>query len=109
MPQSDIVRNTWGWVTQDRHRATAKHWCEKTLSAFTAHPHETDETYLQHLYFTVRMSLRFLLVGTIIFIHGLFPFVLVRTASYEIEKIYKIMKSRIPKSRRDATCIDYEI
>lgn len=66
------------------------------ISAFTDHPHEIDETYVQHLIFTLFMSLRFARVSIAILIHGIFPFMFIRTASDEVEKIYEIMKSRKP-------------
>ncbi|MBM3617762.1 MAG: hypothetical protein FJX23_04375 [Alphaproteobacteria bacterium] len=67
--------------------------------AFTEHPELTGETYLQHLWFTVKMGLRFVLVAILLILHGIFPFIFVKTASKQIEIIYGIMKSRIPKKR----------
>lgn len=69
--------------------------------AFTGHPHETGETYLEHLWFTLNMSLRFMLVTLIMLAHGFFPFLLTRAASRQTERIYGIMKGRIPKWRRE--------
>ncbi len=81
----------------------------KLVGVFTLHPAQTHETYLQHLWFTMRMSLRFAALGVILLTHGIFPFVFTRTASLEIEKVYLIMRSRIPKTRRDAIESEYEI
>ncbi len=69
--------------------------------AFVRHPEETGETYLQHLRFTAKMCLRLIYTGVILIVHGLLPFVFTRTAGLEIERIYRIMKSRIPKKRRE--------
>ncbi len=77
--------------------------------AFTEHPHETGETYLQHLWFTFKMSLRFIFTTTVLIIHGIFPFLLVKTASTQIEKVYTIMRARVPKSRRDVIDVDYQV
>ncbi|MEJ0010536.1 MAG: DUF6356 family protein [Alphaproteobacteria bacterium] len=79
--------------------------------AFTTHPHETGETYLQHLWFTLRMSARFLWVMTAMVVHGLFPFLLTRTASRQMEKAYAIMRKRISKQRRDEieADLDYSV
>lgn len=91
----------WSWLTQDRHKQTARHLKEEAERAFTEHPHQTGETYLQHLWFTVRMAGRFAFVSLVVVIHGIFPFLFVRTASQQIEIVYGIMKKRIPKPRRD--------
>ena len=77
-----------------------KDWIElKRL--FTEHPRETGETYAQHLWFTVQMSVRFVVVSVILMTHGLLPFVWTRTASRRIERIYMIMKDRAQKTNRD--------
>lgn len=72
---------------------------EQVERAFTEHPNETGETYVQHLWFTTRMTLRLLYVSTVLMLHGLFPFLFTHTASAQLEIIYGIMKSRIPKAR----------
>ena len=69
--------------------------------AFTQHPEDTGETYLEHLWFTSKMAGRFLFTSAVIVLHGLFPFLCVRTASNQIERIYRIMKMRIPVKRRE--------
>ena len=74
-------------------------------------PAQTDETYLQHLWFTTFTSLRFIVISILLFLHGLFPFTFTRTASRQIERIYVIMRARIPKSRRTEidSAYDYDI
>lgn len=89
------------WLFQDKHRRLAQHLKDEAGHAFTDHPHQTGETYLQHLWFTIRMSGRFAYVSFVVVIHGIFPFLFVKTASQEIERVYGIMKSRIPQQRRD--------
>lgn len=76
---------------------------------FSTHPQEAGETFLQHLAFTLKMSARFLYVSVVIFLHGLFPFLLKREGSRQIEKIYVIMKSRQPKNTTQECRIDYDI
>lgn len=66
---------------------------------FTEHPGETGETYVEHLIFTLQMGVRIISCGTLLLIHGLFPFTLRHTVSGQIEKIYAILKGRIPKHR----------
>ena len=86
--------------------ATALKQVEKL---FTQHPEETGETYTQHLKFTSIMSGRIVLCGTILFIHGLFPFTFRHTVSSRIESIYRILKARIPKNRRDEIDLNWDI
>lgn len=93
------------WLTREKHRQKARELRE----AFTEHPRLTGETYLEHLWFTVKMSVRFLYTTTVLLIHGVFPFLLVKAASTQIEAVYKIMRARVPKARRDAIDIDYQV
>lgn len=69
---------------------------------FTEHPATADETYWQHLLFTLGMGVRFLYAGLAILVHGLLPFMFVRTASNEIIRAYRIMRTRVPKSELQA-------
>lgn len=62
--------------------------------AFTEHPRQTGETYIQHLCFTVGMSARFLLCWAALIVHGVFPFLLTHTVSRQMEKIHEVLKSR---------------
>lgn len=90
------------WLLREEHRVAARELKVQAHKAFTEHPHEAGETYLSHLWFTFTMSLRFFYTSLVIMIHGAFPFLLTREASTQIEAVYRIMKSRIPKDRRDA-------
>lgn len=88
------------------------HMGKELFRAFTDHPHATGETYFEHLCFTMSMASRFALVSAIIVVHGIFPFLMPTTASRHIEKLYWIMKTRIPKARRDvldAAYLDYSV
>ena len=95
------------WALQDKHKVKVKQLRSDVEKAFTEHPEATGETYLQHLWFTAKMSSRFAYSWLVILIHGIFPFLCTRTASNQIELVYRIMKTRIPKKRRDE--IDKEI
>lgn len=97
------------WLTRDEHKQKARALADDVERAFTQHPQETGETYLQHLWFTVRMAGRFLYTTTVLVIHGIFPFLLMKAASSQIEAVYKIMRSRVPKARRDIIDIDYQV
>ncbi len=94
-------RKAKAWILREEHRTKARELKEQARKAFTEHPEETGESYLEHLWFTIKMSLRFIFTTVVLLIHGMFPFLLERTASKQIERVYGIMKSRIPKSRRD--------
>jgi hypothetical protein len=95
-------RRVVAWVFRAEHQRKARALRDQAHRAFTEHPQEAGETYLQHLLFTVWMSLRFVYASLVIMIHGAFPFLLETAASSQIEAVYRIMKSRIPKDRRDA-------
>lgn len=101
------LQQTSHWTLQETHKAKVKQLCVDVEKAFTEHPETTGETYLQHLWFTAKMSGRFVYTSVVIVFHGLFPFLCVRTASNQIEQVYRIMKTRIPVKRREE--IDKEI
>lgn len=92
---------------QEEYKSKVKQLRSDVEKAFTEHPEKTGETYLQHLWFTVKMSGRFATALLAILAHGLFPFLFMRTSSSQIEQVYRIMKSRIPEKRREE--IDQEI
>jgi uncharacterized integral membrane protein len=89
------------WLLQNKHRENARQIGGEIKKIFTEHPKQTGETYFEHFCFTVKMSLHLITVSLLLFTHGLFPFLFTRTASRQIESVYLIMKSRIPKIRRD--------
>jgi uncharacterized NAD(P)/FAD-binding protein YdhS len=91
-----------GWALPERHKHEVWRVAKEVEKAFTEHPEATGETYLQHLWFTFTMAVRFAYTSTAIMLHGLFPFLCTRTASNQIERVYAIMKSRIPLHRREA-------
>ena len=104
----DAWKKLCAWVLREAHRTRARALRAELNRAFTEHPEDAGETYLQHLRFTSMMSVRFLYTTLVIFVHGIFPFLLTRAASDQIEVIYRIMKTRIPKSRREAIDADMD-
>ncbi len=82
---------------------------EDVSRAFTEHPLATGESYWQHLWFTICMAARFVYTTVVLVLHGLLPFLLTKAASREIERIYAIMKARIPKARREQIDLDYSV
>lgn len=97
------------WLLSERHKRRAAALADEVERAFTEHPHATGESYWQHLWFTTQMAVRFLYTMLVLLIHGLFPFLLTRAASTQIEAVYRIMKTRIPKDRLDAIDMDYQV
>lgn len=99
---ANLFQKMKSWASREETRARARALREDVNKAFTDHPNEAGETYLEHLLFTAGIALRFFYASTVILIHGIFPFLLTRTASQQTEAIYRIMKTRIPKDRRQA-------
>ena len=54
---------------------------------FTEHPSSMEETYLHHMGQAFRISFKSLGISIVSFIHGIFPFVFVNTAS---DKLYTL-------------------
>jgi len=103
------LRAADAWLFQPRHRDAAQRVRAQAYAAFTTHPHEAGETYLQHLWFTLRMAARFMVACAVLLIHGLIPCLFTHAASAQIEAMYRIMKTRIPKARRDEIDGDYSV
>lgn len=105
---SDGAKEHWArfvsWVSREEHKKKAIEIRDQVEKAFTDHPQEAGENYLEHLWFTITMTSRLIYSAIVLLIHGIFPFLLVRTASTQIVRIYVIMKSRIPSKQR--TLID---
>jgi len=72
----------------------------KTLRAlFTEHPASVGESYFQHLGSATGFSLRMLAAGICCLVHGLLPFLFVRTGSSTVTLLYERMvlsRSRLP-------------
>jgi len=105
----NMAKASWRWLTRDEHRKKAAELRAEVHRAFTEHPADTGETYPQHLWFTTKMAFRFLMTMLVVLIHGVFPFLLMRTSSAQIEDMYRIMKKRIPKSRRQEIDADDDL
>lgn len=61
----------------------------KTL--FTEHPASVDETYGQHLAHASAFGLRMILGGFACLLHGIFPFLFVKTGSKQISTLHDRM------------------
>lgn len=67
--------------------------------AFTEHPASVGETYGQHLRHASGFGLRMMIGGMACVLHGLLPFLFVRTGSKQIETLHGRMvvnRSKMP-------------
>ncbi|WBY16289.1 DUF6356 family protein [Erythrobacteraceae bacterium WH01K] len=67
---------------------------------FTQHPHSVGETYWQHLAHASGFGLRMMAGGVACMLHGLLPFLFVKTGSRQIETLHGRMvvsRSRMPQ------------
>ena len=55
--------------------ALVKRYGTILLSPFNKHPNENKETYLEHLYFAIKMSFVFVSASVFFFLHGFLPFI----------------------------------
>ena len=61
------------------------------IRAFTEHPASVGESYGEHLGRATYFGLRMLLAGMACLLHGLFPFLFVRTGSRAIGELHERM------------------
>ena len=67
--------------------------------AFTEHPESVGETYWQHLAHASGFGVRMVLGGLACILHGLLPFLFVKTGSRQIETLHGRMvvnRSKLP-------------
>ena len=60
----------------------------------TAHLDEVGETYFEHLSIAFRIGFRMLAGGLACLVHGLLPFVFVRTGSNTIKRLCEFVEKR---------------
>lgn len=66
----------------------------KAIAPFTTHPASVGETYAEHLVVAGSFGGRLLLAGLACLVHGLFPFLFVRTGSRTIAELHRRMTQR---------------
>lgn len=64
------------------------------FSLFTKHPKSVNETYLQHMRFSLKYSFKFILCAIAAFVHAIFPFLFTNYASKKVEYLIKWAKTR---------------
>jgi len=63
-------------------------------SLLTKHLHDANESYFEHLAFTVKVGVTLIVIGIVAMLHGLMPFVFTHTASGMLCKLMDEMKAR---------------
>ena len=64
------------------------------VMAISKHLEFVKESYLQHLWFTVKVSVHLLVLSVVCLIHGLIPWIFVGTTSDAIKQIGEKLKDR---------------
>ena len=67
---------------------------------FTEHPKSVGESYFEHMGMAFSFSGRMLLAGLACFVHGLFPFLCVKTGSMAITELHSRMVTNRSKLDR---------
>lgn len=72
---------------------------------FCGHPESVGETYLEHMGAAGGFGSRMILAGFACLLHGVFPFLFVRTGSNAISHLHNVMvTNRVrPNTRRNAS------
>lgn len=65
------------------------------LKFFKEHPNSVNETYCEHLIFTLRTGSRIVATGFACMLHGLFPFLFTDFASKRIIAMSKNFRKRV--------------
>jgi hypothetical protein len=66
----------------------------KLMRVFTEHPVSVGETYTEHLMNAVGFGARMMLAGIACLVHGLLPFLFVRTGSRAITELNEKLTAR---------------
>jgi Family of unknown function (DUF6356) len=70
---------------------------------FTDHPASVDETYTEHLAIASGFGIRMILGGFACLLHGIFPFLFVKTGSQQIGTLHERMVTS--RNRREMPAI----
>lgn len=58
------------------------------------HLHDANESYFEHLGFTIKVGCKLIAIGIVAMLHGLMPFIFTHTASGMLCKLMDEMKAR---------------
>ena len=76
---------------------------------FTDHPASVDETYGEHLVMATGFGLRMILGGFACLIHGLLPFLFVKTGSQQIGTLHDRMVTNRNRKAQMPAILDFVI
>ena len=76
------------------------------MKAFTEHPESVGETYFQHMRASFGFGWRMFAASLGCFLHGIFPFLCVKTGSKTIHALNLNMV--LNRDKREAACDDAE-
>ena len=74
---------------------------------FAEHPRSVGETYLQHMAAAFSFGWRMVLAGAACLLHGLFPFLFVKTGSSTIRHLHDEMISHRSRARAAPEWLDH--
>ncbi len=77
------------------------------LSPFTKHPASVGETYFQHFKHAASFGTRLVLAGIACLLHGIFPFLFVKTGSKQVTQLHDRMVTN--RDQRVSEILDYVI
>jgi hypothetical protein len=77
------------------------------MKAFTEHPESVGETYFQHMGVSFRFGSKMLVASLGCFMHGIFPFLCVKTGSKTVNKLHHNMVTH--RDKRVAPCDDKNV
>ncbi len=60
----------------------------------TQHLHDANESYFEHLGFTIKVGGTLMIIGIVAILHGLIPFIFTHTASGMLCRLTEEMKAR---------------
>lgn len=73
------------------------------LRIFTEHPATVGETYFEHMHSATSFAIRMLGGGLACLVHGLFPFLFVKTGSQQVQILHEKMVLNRSKRPTGAT------
>ena len=79
---------------------------KRLISPFNEHPASVGETYAQHLVSASRFSLRMIGAGICCFVHGLLPFLFVKTGSDTVTRLHDRMVTHRERTLPNADALN---
>jgi hypothetical protein len=64
------------------------------MKIFTAHLHELNESYFQHMAAALKIAGTMLWTGMLCVVHSVFPFMFANRANDTVEKLHRFYESR---------------